>query len=104
MAADVQTGMHGSLAKVESVFIPGRLCDRRDEMLHLRESGDTMFFTGGIRWSVLLPDHDKRLKGESESLDAAFGDMSNCLAFLAADHGEETQVVCAVEATQEIKP
>jgi hypothetical protein len=101
MAADLQKEMQESLARVEAVFIPGRLCDRRDEMLRLRESGDTMFFSGGIRWSVLLPDYDKKLKGESESLDAAFGDMSSCLSFLAGDHGEDAQVVCAVEASPE---
>ena len=87
-----------SLARVQAVFIPGRLDDRRDEMRKLRETGDTMFFTGDVRWSVFLTDYDKRLKGESESLDSAFGDMSECLAFLANDHKEDTQVVCAVEA------
>jgi hypothetical protein len=98
MAADLQKELNESLARVEAVFMPGRLGDRRDEMRRLREAGDTMFFSGGVRWSVFLTDYDKKLRGESESLDAAFGDMSSCLSFLASDHGEETQVVCAVEA------
>ena len=91
--------MQETLARVESIFIPGRLCDRRDEMLRLQQSGNAMLFTGGIQWSVLLTDYDKRLRGESESLDDAFGDMSRCLAFLANDHGEDTQVLCAVNAS-----
>jgi hypothetical protein len=99
MKADLEKEMQKSLSKIEALFVQGRLSDRRDEMLRLRESGDTMFFSGGIKWSVLLPDYDKRLKGESESLDAAFGDMSNCLSFLASDHGEDAQVICAVEAS-----
>jgi hypothetical protein len=99
MSADSKKEMQESLSKIGAVFVQGRLCDRRDEMLQLRQAGDTRFFSGGVKWSVTLPDDDKRLKGESESLDAAFGDMSNCLSFLAIDHGEDVQVICAVEAS-----
>ena len=102
MINNIEKETQESLARVEAVFVPGRLGDRRDEMLLLQESGDTMLFTGGIAWSVFLTDYDKRLKGASESLDAAFGDMSRCLAFLAHDHGEDTQVVCAVQASPEV--
>ena len=99
MIAEPKNELQKPLTRVEAVFIPGRLCDRREEMLRLQESGDTMLFTGGIQWSLSLTDYDKRLKGESESLDDAFGDMSRCLAFLASNHGEDTQVICAVKAS-----
>ena len=97
MSEQIQKQMAESLSKIEAVFAPGILGDKRDEMRHLRETGDTQFFSGGVRWSVLLDDFDKRLKGESESLDTAFGDMANCLDLLAQDHGEDATVICAVE-------
>jgi hypothetical protein len=99
MTADLKEEMKDVLSRVEAVFAPGRLSDRRDEMRLLREAGHTTLFAGGVKWSVLLPDFDKKLRGESESLDAAFDDMSNCLSFLAQDHGEDTQVVCAIEVS-----
>ncbi len=97
MSEAIQKQMTDSLSKIEAVFAPGFLGDKRDDMRALRESGDTRFFEGGVRWSVLLNDFDKRMKGESESLDAAFGDMASCLDLLALGHGEETTVICSVE-------
>ncbi|MEZ0225182.1 MAG: hypothetical protein ACAH83_11555 [Alphaproteobacteria bacterium] len=99
MTADINEEMKDVLSRLEAIFVPGRLCDRRDEMRLLRETGHTMLFAGGVKWSVLLPDFDKKLRGESESLDAAFDDMSNCLSFLAQDHGDDTRVVCSVEVS-----
>jgi hypothetical protein len=101
MTADHSKEMQDSLLRVEGIFVPGRICDRRDEMRLLRESGATRLFSGGVKWSVTLPDFDLRLKGESESLDAAFADMSNCLEFLASSHGEDAMVECAVEMVGE---
>lgn len=97
MSDSSQKQMADSLSRIEAVFAPGALADKLDAMQRLRQSGDTQFFTGGVRWAVLLEDFDKRIKGEAESLDSAFGDMANCLAHLAADHGEETPVLCSVE-------
>ncbi|MBU6474984.1 MAG: hypothetical protein KGL10_06325 [Alphaproteobacteria bacterium] len=94
--ADTGEKTRESLQQVEAVFTPGRLRDKCDEMRRLRETGATRLFEGAVRWSVMLTDHDKRLRGESESLDAAFGDMARCLDLLADDHGEETPVVCAI--------
>jgi hypothetical protein len=98
---DLQKEMQESLSRIEAVFIPGRLSDKRDDMRRLQETGDTMLFAGGVQWSIDFIDYDQRLKGESESLNTAFGDMSACLAAMAKDHGEETQVICAVEASPE---
>ena len=97
MSEPVDKQLSESLSRVEAIFAPGHLGEKRDEMRQLRESGDTRFFEGGVRWSVLLDDFDKRMRGESESLDTAFGDMANCLDVLARDHGEETTVICSVE-------
>lgn len=96
-----QKDMNESLVKIESVFVPGQLRDKREEIIHLRENGDTMLFSGEVKWSVTLPDDDKRLNGHSESLDDAFGDMSNCLNFLANDYAEDTQVICSIEHAAE---
>ena len=95
MTKYAQAAMEESVIKVESVFIPGRLRDKRDKMLRLQESGDTMFFNGEVAWSVLLTNYDKKINGESESLDAAFRDMISCLGFLENDHEEDTEVICA---------
>ncbi len=97
MSEQIQKQMAESLSRIEAVFAPGFAGDKRDEMRALRDSGDTRFFEGGVRWSVLLDEADKRLKGESESLDTAFGDMASCLDLLARDHGEDATVICAVE-------
>ena len=86
-----------SLSRIESFFIPGCLADKRNEIIRLREAGDTMLFEGGVKWSVTLPDYDKKLRGESESLDNAFGDMAACLVFLAKNHNDGAQVLCAIE-------
>jgi hypothetical protein len=92
----VKDQLQEAVSRVEAVFIPGRLRDKRDDMRRLLETGDALLFDGDVRWSVMLMEHDKRLDGESESMGAAFGDMAACLSFLAAGHGDDALVMCAV--------
>lgn len=92
-----QAEMSESLARVEAIFMPGRLEDKCEEISRVRASGDSMYFEGEVRWNVFLPEEDKRLRGESESLDCALGDMAACMVFLKENHDGETEVVCAVE-------
>jgi hypothetical protein len=101
MTALLKDEMQNSLTRIEAVFVPGRLGDRREEMLNLQASGDTLLFSGGLTWSVTLVEFDKRLSGESESLDAAFGDMAAALSLWEREHGAEAEVQCAVEISPE---
>lgn len=100
MTAVLKDEMQSSLARVETVFRPGRLGDKREEMRSLQATGDSMLFTGSLAWSLLLVDFDKKLTGESESLDAAFSDMAAALAVWERQHGADVEVRCAVASSE----
>ncbi len=96
----MQTEKSYPLNKIEMIFEAGRLCDKRDEMLQLMDEGETMVFSGNLCWSIFLAEYDKKIIGESESLDDAFWDMTACLSYLSLEHGEETEVLCSVTPTE----
>lgn len=108
MGDNMQHEINRSLNRVGALFMPGFLANKRNDMIRLRENGDTMFFEGEVSWHVQLPDHDKQLSGQSPSLDAALGDMTACLDMLADAHEENsTQVICSIEthsSDMETKP
>jgi hypothetical protein len=97
MHKNIEKAARESLLKMENIFTPGHLAERRDEMISMMKSGDAVYFEGAVRWNIFLTDDDKRLKGESESMKAALADMSGCLGFLANDHGDDAEVLCSIE-------
>jgi hypothetical protein len=80
--------------------MPGRLSDKSAEIAAVRRAGDSMLFDGAVAWTILLPEEDKRMRGASESLDAALADMHACLKYLACDHDDGSEVICAVELAE----
>ena len=86
-----------ALEAVQGFFTEGTLGDKHAAALQLRNSGDTTFFDGAVRWSVFVMDAEQRLRGNAASLDDAFADMAAALALLIRQHGEAARVLCSVE-------
>lgn len=86
----------GALERVEAVFTPGKLAEKRAQLAQLRDSGDTMLFDGAVDWSLMLTASDRHMSGYALSLDEAFADIIACLDHVAASEDSDSEVICAV--------
>lgn len=85
-----------ALLKMQAFFVSGALGAKRDEAQALVYAGDSIPFEGGVRWSIVLQEADKRLRGESESLDQALSDMIAVMTLLLETHAPDDTIVCEV--------
>lgn len=100
-ASTISDAMAESLHRVQAFFTAGTLGQKAQDAADLRARGDGNFFDGGVQWSLTVPEADKRLSGESESMDAALADIRSALLMLAGEHGEAAAVECGVRGADE---
>lgn len=94
--AEFDASPDATLARIEAAFEPGTLAAKREELMRLRENGDTMLFDGAVDWALILTNSERHMSGYAMSLDEAFEDIISCLDHMAPDEGADSEVVCAV--------
>ena len=86
-----------TMKKVAEILRPGTLRQKQEQIDHFLTSGLSMLYSGDVAWKMVLKDEDKTLKGDAESLDAAFAQIRNVMDEILKHTSPASTVALAVK-------
>lgn len=85
------------LKQVEQILTPGTLEQKHEQISLFLTSGNSVQFTGDLFWKVTLPDDDRAMKGDAESLDEAMTMIKGVIEELIERTGPAAKVAVSVK-------
>jgi hypothetical protein len=85
------------LKQVEQILTPGTLEQKLEQISLFLAGGNSTQFTGDVNWKVTLPDDDRAMKGDAESIDEAMTMIKGVIEELIERTGPAAKVAVSVK-------
>jgi hypothetical protein len=87
--------------KIEQILTPGSLRAKHEQISLFMAGGYSMLYSGDVDWKLSLPEEDKILKGNAESLDEAFSQIKGIIEEILKNTNPATKVALVIKEKQE---
>jgi hypothetical protein len=88
------------LKQVEQILTPGTLEQKREQISLFLANGNSTQFAGDVFWKVTMPDDDRVMKGDAESIDEAMSIIKGVIEELIQKTGPAAKVAVSVKGKE----